>query len=330
MKKSVDVVIIGLNSARTLEDCINSVRGCRYPQDSLRIFYADGGSLDGSVSIAERLGAVVLEVASDSPSPGRQRNAGWRAGAGEFIQFLDSDTVMDPDWLQAGIDSFSDDIGAVYGNVKERYPEKSWFNWIGDKEWNGKSGDIEYFGGMVLIRRKVLEQTGGYDSALIAGEDPELAYRVRSHGARIVKIDARMTLHDLAMYRAAQYWKRSSRSGYAYAEVNRMHKEFWRGEVRRIIARGGSFFVGVLFLPLAFSHPWLGFIPVIATLLLLRPRILKVGYFMSEMALSRREASSYAWHASLVVLPQCFGVLRYWWGQAFGCPLTNKRAKKRR
>ena len=42
-------------------------------------------------------------------------------------------------------------------------------------------------------------------------------------GGRSLRIDAEMALHDIAMYRFRQWWRRSTRTGHAYAEGSAMY-----------------------------------------------------------------------------------------------------------
>lgn len=324
-RPDIDVVIIGLNSARTLEACISSVKCCRYPQARISIFYADGGSRDDSCRIAEACGARIVSAASATPTPGRQRNSGWRAGKSRLVQFMDSDTLLDPEWLGAGASSISRDIGAVCGKTRELYPQKSPYNWLADQEWNGPAGEAETFGGIVLLTREALEDSGGYNDSLIAGEDPELAYRVRKAGYRILRLDSPMVRHDLDMTRFGQYWRRAIRSGYGYAEVNSMHPDLWRREVLRMEIRGGGFFLGLLLSPSAILSPWLILFPAMTTMLMLRPRLMLSGKIAAEMGLSRREARLYSWHASIVVIPQFLGIARFRLGLILARPMTNSR-----
>jgi glycosyltransferase involved in cell wall biosynthesis len=325
VNKTVDVVIIGLNSARTIAACIESVQTCAYPQGLVSVFYADGCSNDDSRQIAESLGAKVILVETRYPSPGSQRNAGWKAGSGELVQFLDSDTVMDSGWLAKAVTSLGDGYGAACGDRREMHPEASVFNWIGDREWNGQPGDAETFGGDVLVRRAVLESTGGYDPDLIAGEDPELSHRIRLAGFRILKLPDLMTRHDLAMHTLKQYWRRNFRTGHGFAEVNARHPDFWRTEVKRIFSRAGLFLGGLLAIPFALFFPLILVLPLFGSLILLRPRLLLVGKFSTDLAINIREAKTYAWHASLSVVPQFFGMLRFHWGRISGKRLTNRR-----
>lgn len=323
---SIDVVVIGLNPAKTLRACLESIKTCGYSRDKVSIIYADGGSTDGSLEIAESEGCLVVRVDAAAPTPGRQRNAGWRAGSAEYVQFLDSDTILHPQWLGKAAAAFSGEkTGAVCGNRRELHPEETLFNWLGDLEWNGPSGPAEAFGGDVLIRRTVLELTGGYDPDLIAGEDPELSYRVRREGFSILKLDEPMTSHDLAMRTVKQYWKRAYRSGHAYAEVHRRHRDFWSEESKRIAFRTVPLLAALALSPLALLSPWVLLALPVGVVLLLRPRILLTRKFQETLSLSAKDARIYGWHASLVVLPQFFGVLRYWFGRIFKRPLTNKR-----
>ena len=88
------------------------------------------------------------------------------------------------------------------------------------------------------MRVKALRQVGGYNPALIAGEDPDLAVRIREHGWSILRIDTEMTIHDMAMTRFSQWWKRCSRAGFAFAQGAAMHgkppERHWVRQVRSI------------------------------------------------------------------------------------------------
>jgi len=338
--REIDCVVIGVNAEATLHRCLTSILECDYPEDAINIVYVDGGSFDNSIGIAESLpGIQTVRLNPDHPSPGLGRNAGWKAGSAPLVQFLDSDTVLDKNWFRTAVKEFLPDIGAVAGNRNEMDPEQSVYNWIGSLEWNGGPGDAESFGGDVMIRRRVLEASDGYDEELVGGEDPELSLRIRSAGWRIKQLDSDMTRHDLAMTRFSQYWKRAYRSGYAFAAVIDRSSErnisFWRTEYKRIIIRGGGFlgfsFLSALVL-LALSTTLQTLLLSVslfaaALFLLLYPRLCRVHYFMEDKKLERQQARVYAWHCSLVVLPDILGVIRFYLGKFCNRPLRNRRKK---
>jgi GT2 family glycosyltransferase len=122
----------------------------------------------------------------------------------------------------------------VCGQRRELYPQNSIYNLVLDLDWIGSGGFVDSCGGDALFRRSVLEQTKGYDSTLIAGEEPDLCRRIRSEGLKVFRIDQLMTLHDLNITSLGQYWKRAVRTGYAYAEVSSRYRytsdPLWRGE----------------------------------------------------------------------------------------------------
>jgi cellulose synthase/poly-beta-1,6-N-acetylglucosamine synthase-like glycosyltransferase len=333
----IDCVLIGVNAAKTLGRCLESVCAGSYPREKLHLYYVDGGSGDNSTAIAEKHGGVtVIALDPEYPTPGLQRNHGWRAGKSPFVQFLDSDTILDPQWLRKAVDAMRDGvIGAVAGYRRELHPESSIYNWIGDLEWNGLPGETDCFGGDVLIRRSALEKTNGYDDTLVGGEDPELSRRIRRAGWRLLRLDSLMTSHDLAMTTIRQYLRRAYRSGYGFAAVRSLEakagSDFWQYENRKIAIKAGGFFllqflalILVVLLPGAWKSAAIIF-SVTGIPLLFSPRLFRIEKFMREYHLDRKEAKRYAWHCSLVVIPQFAGVVRFQLGRIFNRPLKNRR-----
>lgn len=360
----IDCVIIGVNSEKTLNACLQSIINSKYTQGRLHIYYVDGGSTDNSVSIASAFGDVtVIRLNPDYPTPGMGRNAGWKKGKSPLVHFFDSDVIVAPDWIERAVKGMKTGIGAVRGNINERHPDLSIFNWIGNLEWNVPSGKCDAFGGIVMIRRSILEQTGGYDEVLVAGEDPELSQRVKLLGWDILHLDASMCSHDLAMMTVKQYWKRAHRTGYGYAAValrllvmslkkfagkplmqtglkeidhkaDMSFNNFWLYECFRIKVRGGGFvfltLLSILCIPWTVQTEGITWFILIMTtfalLLLFYPLLFRVSWFMNDKKLDRSKARIYATHCSLIVVPEFFGLLRFFAGLIFNKPLRNKRS----
>jgi protein involved in polysaccharide export with SLBB domain len=187
----------------------------------------------------------------------------------------------------------------------------------------------------VLIRREVLNETGGYDPDLVGGEDPELSQRLRQAGWSIRHIDVAMTTHDLAMRSARQYWRRAFRTGYAYAAVAFRHgfkkAAFWRYELGRILVRGGAGLALIVTgLAAATFTPAIGaLITGLGLTLVFYPRLFRVGHFRRTKNLNTRDARKYAWHCALVVVPEFFGVTRFVAGHIVNRPLRNRTHRTR-
>jgi GT2 family glycosyltransferase len=321
----IGVVIIGVNVERYVADCIRSVQSANYPGELVKIVYVDGGSRDASARIAgEFEGVAVIELNDRHPTPGRGRNAGWKSLATPLIQFMDADTVLDPDWFQRACAALDDSNPAVCGHRREKYPQKNVYHRFTEMEWHYETGPCRYFGGEVLVRRTVLEATGGFDEDLVAGEDPELSYRIRRSGWQILRIDAPMSIHDINMTTFRQYLKRAYRSGYAYAEIGlrfiRNPEKLWLKESIRIVGKA-LLPICLVMAGILTGNSWWGIL--LGLLILLRP-LMNIGRMRQDSQQSWSSVLLYAGHTALVVYPQFWGMVRYFWGRATGRPLQNK------
>ena len=237
----VGIVTIGRNEGDRLRRCLESVVGHGRP-----VVYVDSGSTDGSVAMARGHGVEVVDLDMSLPfTMARARNAGFSrleeiAPDVRFVQFVDGDCEVVAGWLETALSVIEGrpDVALVYGRRRERHPDRSVYNLVADIEWDGPVGESQYCSGDILVRIEAVRQVGGYNPTLIAGEDPDLAVRIRQHGWRILRIDAEMTLHDMAMTRFGQWWKRGVRSGFAFAEGAAMHgkppERHWVRNVRSV------------------------------------------------------------------------------------------------
>src|SRR4029077_18856012 len=97
------------------------------------------------------------------------------------------------------------------------YPDQTIYNRLADLEWNLPIGQVKACGGNAMIRVEAFRQAKGYDASIIAAEDDELCLRIRREGWIVLRIDADMTLHDMAMTRFSRWFRRALRCGHAYA-----------------------------------------------------------------------------------------------------------------
>ena len=309
----VGVVVIGRNEGERLLRSLRSVRSvCDH------VVYVDSGSTDGSVERARSLGAVVVELDPRTPfTAARARNEGFErlvahAPQLDLVQVVDGDCELADGWLAAATATLRlrPELAAVCGRRRERFPEASPWNQLADVEWDGPAGEVDSFGGDALIRVRAWRSAGGYDPTLIAGEDPEFSWRIRQQGGRILRLDREMTLHDAALLRFSQWWRRQTRSGHAFAET------VWRHRAapdprrsRRLVAMGfwaaawplacvavaavtnGAGLAGLA----AYAWPWLG------------------GYRAARARWPRRIAALWASSCVLVKAAEFQGALTFAW-----------------
>ena len=222
----IGVVAIGRNEGERLRKCFLSVVG-----QVAKVIYVDSGSSDGSVAMARSLGVEVVELDMSIPfTAARARNEGFRRLCAvmpklSYVQFVDGDCEVELNWLSKAA-LFLDhhgDVAVTCGRRRERFPDHSIYNMLCDIEWNTPVGQAKSCGGDAMMRIGAFEQAGGYRDSLIAGEEPELCVRLRAAGWKIWRLNEEMTLHDAAITRFGQWWKRAKRCGYAYAEGAYLH-----------------------------------------------------------------------------------------------------------
>lgn len=265
------IVAIGRNEGVRLKRCLESVAGT-----AGCVVYVDSGSTDGSVEMARAMGVDVIALDLRVPfTAARARNEGFRrlrevAPDMAYVQFVDGDCEIIPDWIEAAV-AFLDarpDVAVVCGRLRERYPERSIYNMLCDIEWDTPVGEAWGCGGIALVRTDAFEKASGYRADLIAGEEPELCVRLRAAGWRIWRLDQEMALHDAAITRFSQWWKRSQRAGYAFAEGAALHgappERHWVRESRSawfwglaipLVTLGASFWIGAWALVLLLVYP---------------------------------------------------------------------------
>lgn len=315
----VGVVIIGRNEGERLIRCLRSVSGA-----GASVIYVDSGSTDGSVAAAKEAGAEVVELDLSAPfTAGRARNAGFErlravSGGVDLVQFVDGDCELVPGWLERGARELDGrpETAIVAGRVRERFRDASPYNRLCDIEWNGPAGDVAAVGGIMLARVSALLDVGGFNPSLIAGEEPELCLRLRQRGWRIHRLEAEMTLHDAALARFGQWWKRMVRSGHAYAEGFALHgrppDRYGAREVRSIG------FWGFALPALALAAAWWTRGWSLILLLGYVALAWRIARGLRSAGVSPADARLYAFFCVLGKFPQLAGLLKYRIGRLTG------------
>jgi glycosyltransferase involved in cell wall biosynthesis len=291
----IGAVVIGRNEGKRLETCLRSVR-----DEIDHIVYVDSGSTDSSIAVALRHATEIVQLSTDRPfNAARARNAGAKKLLNEhsieLIQFIDGDCELQPGWVGLATTFLAQNpqFAIACGRRRERYPEMSRYNRLCDMEWDTPVGVTLTCGGDSLIRTQAFTAVGGFCEDLIAGEEPDLCFRLRKKGWLIFRLDAEMTRHDASMTRATQWWNRSVRSGFATAEAYRRRGDLEPALLRRVVSNV------VWALPVAWPL-W--------PLLWIR--------------VHRRRGALYATHIVLGKLPHLYGQVRFWWQRWRGRPGT--------
>lgn len=316
--RRVAAVVIGRNEGARLRACLASLKG-----QAARVVYVDSGSTDGSTETAREAGAEVVDLDLSTPfTAARARNAGLatlEGFEGPYVQFVDGDCEIDPKWIGTAVAFLDADSGAAVacGRRRERHPETSVYNRLCDFEWNTPVGPAAACGGDSLMRLEAARAVGGFDPTLIAGEEPELCFRLRAAGWSIHRLDAEMTLHDAQMTRFSQWWRRAVRTGWAFAEgaarMGGSPERYNMRETRRIWIWGGvvplAGLLGAATLALTGGVPWPA--PVLLTAALYPAMAARIALRKRREGAAWGDALAYGFFTMLGKFAEIQGALRY-------------------
>lgn len=296
----IGAVVIGRNESTRLERSLPALIG-----QVAQVIYVDSGSTDGSVAMAQRLGAKIVELDMQQPfTAARARNAGVEAldPGIALVQFLDGDCILQDGWVavaEAHLNAHPE-VAVVCGRRREEHPQASIYNTLIDREWDTPVGESRACGGDALMRLDALRAVGGYRADMIAGEEPELCQRLRRAGWQIWRLDAEMTSHDAQMARFGQWWRRSLRAGHAFAEGAALHgsgpDRHWVAETRRALLWGAL--LPAMILLLALLTPWAAL-------------VLALLYPIQLLRLMRRGGGLWGFFTLLGKFPEALGVLKF-------------------
>jgi glycosyltransferase involved in cell wall biosynthesis len=177
----VSVVIPAKNAAATIEATLSSLRDQGYP--NLQVIVCDGGSTDATVELARRAGVVVCEAGNERSN---QVNVGARTAEGRYIYYVAADITFEPGMLNLAVESCERGYDGVAIPVRAA-GDNFWarVKWLERECYRGDDLIV----GLRFMRREVFDALGGYDPAIVAGEDYDLHNRFVAAGYRWSEIE---------------------------------------------------------------------------------------------------------------------------------------------
>lgn len=190
----VSVIVPCYNGARYLRETIDGVLAQTHPDVELVV--ADDGSTDDSIAIATSYGDRVRSVTQPNAGPSAARNLALRHATGEFVALLDADDRFHPTKLARQVARLREhsDAGAVYcgwrlvDGAGRALPEHGWPAVEGDLLRRLVLGNL-FHPVSVMVRRRLLDDVGGFDVRCPVNEDWDLFLRLSLAGARWACVD---------------------------------------------------------------------------------------------------------------------------------------------
>jgi GT2 family glycosyltransferase len=322
--QTVAIIAIGRNEGDRLKSCLRAaMAGAR------TVVYVDSGSEDGSAQYAASVGCIVVQLDPAQPfSAARARNEGFASVMEhepdvDFVQFVDGDCDLVDGWLECGVEALDErqDVAIVCGHVREIRPEASVYNRLCDLEWQQQPGQTRSSGGRFMIRRAVFIAAGGFRPDVIAAEDDEFCIRVRRLGWKILLLDTPMARHDMAMTHFSEWWRRTRRTGHAYAHVAAIHG---KGEERYFVRDCRRVWLWALVLPASALclAPFTYGLSLVAMPILYMLQFFRIYLGGRKRGWGNGDALVYALFTVIAKFPMLEGLLEYNWRQRRGHAMT--------
>ncbi|OKH34566.1 glucosyl transferase [Calothrix sp. HK-06] len=286
MTNIVTVVIPAYNASEYLAETITSVLQQTFA--NFEIIVVDDGSKDNTMDIVHSFSqqdSRVKLISQKNQGVSVARNTGIKNAQGEFIAFLDADDVWLPQKLALHVQHLSDNpsLGMSFGRVEFMNSDGR----LTGQRSNPRLKDITpqhlyqenpaVTPSNAVIRRRVLEQIGGFDLDLSGFADVELFLRVSCKGCQVEGLDEVLVLYRTStggmssqLHRMEEEWNCLNRKVQYYApEIVKKHYNQAKAMLLRYLARRAlrlsiSTKVGVNYMNRALLSEW--------TLILREPR----------------------------------------------------------
>ncbi|MGL4503388.1 MAG: glycosyltransferase [Planktothrix sp.] len=182
---TISVIIPAYNSENTIQETIESVLNQTF-QD-LELIVINDGSVDKTLEVISSFSDARIQVFSYSNSGAQKsRNRGISHASGEYLSFLDSDDMWEPEKLEFQLKALQENSEAAVAY--------SWTNWIDESgkflrrgSYISKTGDIfanlllvDFIenGSNPLIRANAMAEVGYFDESLVGGQDWDMWLRL--------------------------------------------------------------------------------------------------------------------------------------------------------
>lgn len=225
----LSVIVVSYNTCQLLDDCLGSLLSADAPPGGMEIIVVDNASADGSVEmVSGKYPQVILLPCNENLGFSAANNRGSAVARGEYLLFLNSDTVVESNALANPLAYLRENpqIGAltvrlVYPNgerdpdnhrgfptpwnamchfsgLSRLFPRSPRFNgyFLSYEDFSQVHGVPVIAGSYMMMPRALDQQLGGWDETyFFYGEDIDYCYRIHAAGYEIVYFPLVEVLH---------------------------------------------------------------------------------------------------------------------------------------
>lgn len=213
---TVTICIVNYNGLKYLKECFDSIAKSDYPFEKIETIMVDNASTDGSVDYVRTHYPWVKVLALDKNYGfAKANNVGAKTAQGEYIVFLNNDTVVTPFWLNELVNILEKDkrIGVAGSKLLlldtpeklQAAGSKISFTGVGydigflddnSEKYNSMSNRGYVCAAAMIVRKEEFLDFGGFDeNYFMYSEDVDLCWRYWLYGKQIVYVPKSVVYH---------------------------------------------------------------------------------------------------------------------------------------
>lgn len=207
---SVSVIINTDGRAKSLATCLESLRYLRYP--NFEVVVVAGPTRDGTHELCRSYGQAIKFAECPARNLSQSRNISVEISSGEFVAFLDDDSVPEPEWLDDIMPVFSDPAVAVAGGFLHDHTGKT-YQWTfgtlnrfgtADLSWKTPAPEFNFPGSFnyphvmanSVFRRSAIAEVGGFDEEYeYFLDESDIILRFVDAGFKVAQLDKGFVHH---------------------------------------------------------------------------------------------------------------------------------------
>ena len=183
--QKVTIYIAAFNAEKTILSCINSILNQSTKFDEILII--DDKSNDNTVKIVEKFKNIKLLKNSHNKGLSYCRNLAFKNCTNNIVASIDSDVVLENNWLEVMLGLIDKDDKALYGGkMIEKFTQNKFNSWRA-KYYSQNWGPVDVnnppfiFGCNSIQKKDIWNEVKGYDESLLTnGEDIDYSNKVKS------------------------------------------------------------------------------------------------------------------------------------------------------
>lgn len=246
MKPKYSIVTITHNALEHTIRCLESLY--KYTKN-FELIVVDNNSTDGTVGYLKemeyRQENMKVIFNQENRCFAAANNQGIKIAKGDYIVFLNNDTILNPDWLKRmtiAIENYPDKDVAMVGPVSNNSAGRQVVGLQDSEEWYRKykgnwvlAGRL--FGWCIMAKHNMLDEIGLFDERFINGfEDNDLCLRAQLAGYKlIIAVDTYIYHAGQSTFRTRADWIRDYMKD-IHRNQKKFYDKYYTGSRKKLVA----------------------------------------------------------------------------------------------